>query len=61
MSVLGRVVMLALLSHPSGISLQALVARVAEDAGVGVDDDLAQAVERTLAGLSESRLVAPAT
>lgn len=60
LSVLGRLVMLAVLAHPCGIALQALVRRVAEDGGVGVDE-LAQAVERTLVELSELTLVASTT
>lgn len=61
LSVLGRSVMLAVLAHPSGLALEALVRRVAEDSGVGVDDAFAQSVERTLAELSESRLVTSTT
>lgn len=57
LSVLGRSVMLAVLAHPSGLALEALVRRIAEDSGVGADDALAQSVERTLAELSELRLV----
>lgn len=60
LSVLGRSVMLAVLAHPSGLALEALVRRVAEDSSVGADDALAQSVERTLAELSELRLVTSA-
>ena len=60
LSVLGRSVMLAVLAHPSGLALEALVRRVAEDSSVGADDALAQLVERTLAELSDLRLVTSA-
>lgn len=60
LSVLGRSVMLAVLAHPSGLALEALVRRVAEDSSVGADDALAQSVERTLAELSDLRLVTSA-
>lgn len=60
LSVLGRSVMLAVLAHPSGLALEALVRRVAEDSSVGAGDALAQSVERTLAELSDLRLVTSA-
>jgi PqqD family protein of HPr-rel-A system len=59
LSVLGRSVMLAVLAHPCGVALDALVRRVADDSGIDADDALAQSVERTLAELSELRLVTP--
>ena len=61
LSVLGRSVMLAVLAHPSGVALETLVRRVADDSVVGADDTLAQLVERTLAELSELRLVTSTT
>jgi len=61
LSVLGRSVMLAVLAHPSGVALETLVRRVADDSGVSLDDALAQTVERTLAELSELRLVTSTT
>jgi len=51
LSVLGRSVMLAVLAHPSGVALETLARRVADDSGVSLDDALAQTVDRTLAEL----------
>lgn len=59
LSVLARAVMMTLLSHPSGIAVSALVRGIADDAGTTPDDELANAVERTLAHLAELRLAAP--
>jgi len=59
LSVLGRAVMTMLLSHPSGIALTALVLGIADDAGIAADDELVEAVERTLGHLAELRLAAP--
>jgi PqqD family protein of HPr-rel-A system len=61
LNVLGRAVMQKLLSHPSGIAVSALVRDIAGDAGTSADDELAEAVERTLADLAELRLAALAT
>ena len=61
LSVLGRAVMTSLLSHPSGIALTALARGIADDAGTGADDELVEAVERTLAHLAELRLAAVVT
>ena len=61
LDVLGRAVMQQLLSHPSGIAVSALVRGIADDAGTAADDELADAVERTLAELAGLRLVALAT
>ena len=61
LNVLGRAVMQKLLSHPSGIAVSALVRSIADDAGTAADAELAQAVERTLADLAESRLAASST
>ena len=58
LSVLGRSVMLTILANPSGITLDALVRRAAEDVHVEADGDLAKSVEGTLAELSNLRLVA---
>ena len=59
LSVLGRAVMTTLLSHPSGIAASALVRGIADDAGTAADDELADAVLRTLAHLAELRLATP--
>ena len=59
LSVLGGAVMTMLRSHPSGITLSALVRRIADDAGTDADDELAGAVEATLAHLAELKLAAP--
>ena len=61
LSVLGRAVMMSLLSHPSGIALTALVRGIADDAGTAADDELVEAVERTLAHLAELSLAAAVT
>ena len=52
LSVLGSVVLQALLRHPSGAPLPALVDAVAGDAGLAVTDDLAGAVRRSLEELA---------
>jgi len=57
LSVLGRSVMLAVLAHPSGLALEAIVRSVADDSGVTIDAALAQSVEHTLTQLSELSLV----
>jgi PqqD family protein of HPr-rel-A system len=56
LSVLGRGVMMMLLSHPSGIPLSTIVRAIADDAGTAADDELAEVVERTLVHLAELRL-----
>jgi len=56
LGVLGSAVMTTLLLHPTGIAQTALVRGIADDAGVVADGDLAAAVERALADLSELRL-----
>jgi PqqD family protein of HPr-rel-A system len=52
LSVLGSVVLEALLRHPAGASFTALAGAVAGDAGLAVTDDLAGAVRRSLEELA---------
>jgi len=58
LSVLGSVVMQALLRYPDGIAYRDLVRGVADDEGVVVDDELENAVARALDGLAALGLAA---
>ena len=52
LSVLGTVVMQALLRYPDGIAFHDLVRAVADDEGAVVDDELADALARALDSLA---------